>query len=720
LAGLYNALNPIFEAPDELGHYSYVRSLALGSGLPIDTPDRPNQPGQPEGAQPPLYYAVAALLTFWAPHGDLAVQARNNPAGSIGDPRTPGNKNHFLHGPDQAFPWSGETLNVHLTRFSTTLWGVVTVILTYGIGRLVFARPIFAVAAAMVVAGNPQFLFMSSAVNNDVAVAAVAALLIWLCLRSARRPPSRRAAVLLGVVAGLAVLAKPLAIGGVLFAVAATAIATRRAHRGIPTFAARALEVIVAFTFTSGWWFAYNVVTYHSAMPVDSFVHRSQIFDQAPSLARAASELGGLLMSYWAVFGWFSILGPAWYYEIFDALMLLGALGLGVAALRWIARRPRRDADRTGVAFTVAWCILIFGALCAYRLVVEAFQGRLLFAAMSANAILLVVGWYELAPRRNAGLVAGALGLSLIGPAASAPLTMLIPAYRPPAIVEATAVNPTSPSYARFGNAIRLIGADLNPPAGTRLRPGDPIQVTLYWQGLRAIDRDYELSLQLIEASQRKLAALDTMPGSGSAPTSNWPTNRVIVDPYVLHVDSRAAGPTLGQLVLVLYQPDTLETLPVFDQAGAQIPSQLAIGRYVLAGPSDLARVQSGQPFGDQISLIDYQVDRATLHPGDELHGFLLLGGLAHMQQNYTVFVHLEGPQGLVANDDGQPMHGAYPTAVWAPGDLVQHAFGFRVPITTPAGRYSLRAGFYDLGTGQRLTSPAGDAATLTGIQVEQ
>ena len=63
LLGLGFGLNtPLFESPDEPGHYLFVRYLQAYGRLPVQTADFMS----PRGHHPPLYYLMAAALTSWA------------------------------------------------------------------------------------------------------------------------------------------------------------------------------------------------------------------------------------------------------------------------------------------------------------------------------------------------------------------------------------------------------------------------------------------------------------------------------------------------------------------------------------------------------------------------------------------------------------------------------------------------------------------------------
>jgi hypothetical protein len=74
------------------------------------------------------------------------------------------------------------------------------------------------------------------------------------------------------------------------------------------------------------------------------------------------------------------------------------------------------------------------------------------------------------------------------------------------------------------------------------------------------------------------------------------------------------------------------------------------------------------------------------------------------MDISYSIFTHLLGPTGeVIAQLDGEPRRGAYPTTVWQPGEVVDDAYSMVIPADTPAGSYPLEVGMYRLETLTRL-----------------
>ncbi|MDH4135560.1 MAG: glycosyltransferase family 39 protein, partial [Anaerolineae bacterium] len=231
LGTVYSVVTPLFEASDELWHYPFVKHLADGGGLPVQDP-RIEQLWRQEGSQPPLYYALGALATFWIDTSDLAEVRWLNPHADIGVETADGNLNMVVHSEREDFPYRGTALAVHIVRFLSVLIGAVTVLCTYLIASEVFpAQKTLAAGAAAFNAFVPMFLFISGSVNNDnltVLFCSLTLLILVRLVRSRAAFHSRRSRPsepmsndqlgfgiwsLLGLVIGLGALSKASALG---------------------------------------------------------------------------------------------------------------------------------------------------------------------------------------------------------------------------------------------------------------------------------------------------------------------------------------------------------------------------------------------------------------------------------------------------------------------------------------------------------------------------
>ena len=67
LAGVYSFITPLYESPDEVGHFSFITHLLTSRSLPVQ---RVGALG--EAHQPPLYYLIAALAAMPAEGGGKA------------------------------------------------------------------------------------------------------------------------------------------------------------------------------------------------------------------------------------------------------------------------------------------------------------------------------------------------------------------------------------------------------------------------------------------------------------------------------------------------------------------------------------------------------------------------------------------------------------------------------------------------------------------------
>ena len=104
------------------------------------------------------------------------------------------------------------------------------------------------------------------------------------------------------------------------------------------------------------------------------------------------------------------------------------------------------------------------------------------------------------------------------------------------------------------------------------------------------------------------------------------------------------------------------------------------------------------------LSLIGYRVKEDSDETGSVLNIALYWQAHAAPAEDYTVFVHLlNGTGELVAQHDGQPVGGYYPTSYWEEGETVKDEHELSLPPGLEAGEYYLRVGMYRAENGQRL-----------------
>jgi 4-amino-4-deoxy-L-arabinose transferase-like glycosyltransferase len=121
--------------------------------------------------------------------------------------------------------------------------------------------------------------------------------------------------------------------------------------------------------------------------------------------------------------------------------------------------------------------------------------------------------------------------------------------------------------------------------------------------------------------------------------------------------------------------------------------------------------------WGDRLRLLGYDLDADVYRPGDTIRLTLYVQALKEMDENYTLFAHLLGPENpasgnaLWGQDDSEPCRRSYPTSIWRPGEIVRDKYAILVPAEAKTGDYEVRVGFYLLETLTRL--PAVDAAGL-------
>jgi hypothetical protein len=695
LGGLYNISQPLFEAPDEMAHFRYASWLATGHGLPDIITDL--QAIGHEVGQPPLYYAMLAVVIAGIDTDDLEQIAPPNPYWHRG-----AGINAHYHTPAERFPYRNTALAVHLARFASTLVASLTIMSAYGLARI--AAPKQAALAAALVAFNPQFIAISSSVSNDTLVSAlsgVALLLLAWQLAPPRAPWWQY--ILLGAIWGLAIVTKlsGLALGAII--VIGLLCAAWR-HRSWRPFVRGLSGVLVGAAITAGWWFVRNWMLYGDPLAWEELLgaNRSLLRPTLLSWPDTLHYATYLQRSYWAMFG-YGISAPTAFYQIVNVLAFVALIGVVV----WFVRTGRRQLTRQPtltVLLAAAWSLIVFVSLLRWmRLVTASNQGRLLFPAISGVAVLLALGSATFTRRRNwLGLT---MMIFLLVWAVASPFLLIQPAYsQPEPLPDGEGIpNPVS---IEFGGEIRLLGYSLPQPS---VQAEESLAIELFWQALRPISESYVVALHALDPSGQVVAGLDVIPYGARYPTAVWQPGQPFRDTYSLPIEH---GAIAGQAMLLLAvypweRPEQALTAVIGENPVDPVvltSFKIAPNETIEYSPSNSVDVT----FGQQFKMMGFDLPE-TVKAGRPLTATLYWEALAPDGNDYTVFVHLLDDSGnLVAQGDSPPQANWYPTSIWTAGEQIRDPHKLFPPGDVAGGRYRLTVGLYDLDTGARL--PAVDA----------
>jgi len=157
-------------------------------------------------------------------------------------------------------------------------------------------------------------------------------------------------------------------------------------------------------------------------------------------------------------------------------------------------------------------------------------------------------------------------------------------AYRVPS-GSGAAVEPQHRLAVNLDDKVKLLGYDLKAES---YKPGQVIGLTLYWQALTAMEKDYTVFTHLL-GSYNPLTngplwgGHDSRPGDGTYPTTVWEAGEIVIDEYGIPIQADAP-PEEYQLEVGMYHLATMERLPVLDDSGAVRDDKVLLGTLQLIG----------------------------------------------------------------------------------------------------------------------------------------
>jgi hypothetical protein len=128
-------------------------------------------------------------------------------------------------------------------------------------------------------------------------------------------------------------------------------------------------------------------------------------------------------------------------------------------------------------------------------------------------------------------------------------------------------------------DSLALIGWDL--PDVAAARPGDVLDLTLYWRVAQPLQGNYTITGQLLGQQLNPQGnpvwgQRDAMPCRGSLPTTAWEPGNVVVTRHPVSIAGEAP-PGDYRLAVGMYHATTGQRLPMFDPTGQAIPDNMAV-----------------------------------------------------------------------------------------------------------------------------------------------
>ena len=380
IGGLYAAQVPAWQAPDEPGHYNYVRQLAAGD-LPVIEAGDYDQAYLDEirGAkfaphysiddieyedwQPPLFYMLLTP-TYLLTDGSLVA-----------------------------------------LRFTSLLIGAGIIVLAYAIANLLFPKQRWvAWTTAVFVAFLPQQLSILASVNNDsltlLLIAAILYLLLYWGVGKVEKGSRQERNLLLGlgILLGLGFLTKGTVY--LLTAVIGITILCQYWQDWKNIIRVGLLVFVPAFLLGALWW-GRNIVVYGGLDVLGKTAHDAVVVGQPRTSEWIAQfGLGGTIEqfmrttfnSFWGQFGWMAVPMPNWVY--LPLLIMMGTAVLGLIIWVFISKKEGVETNLSKLVIGIILLLvgLTVGLHVGYNLTFVQHQGRYLFPAVIPIGLGLGLG----------------------------------------------------------------------------------------------------------------------------------------------------------------------------------------------------------------------------------------------------------------------------------------------------------------------------------------
>lgn len=268
-------------------------------------------------------------------------------------------------------------------RFTSVLSGVLVAYFVIKIANMLFGKHtkwiLIAVTTLM-----PQFIFLSTYVNNDIIAVAGSAMILYAWLLGMNEKWNLRSCTLLAVGIGVCALSYYNSYGWILcsiFIFFASELWQRRKKLSDKELWKWGIYISIVVLVIISFFFIRNAVMYHGDfLGMSSLTESSEMFareDIKPSNRSTPQNLGmgfgemlrttryiginwgeATFESFIAVFSYMTIFAPDWIYNVYKFVLALGVLGVLLSFLKKV-RKKEAESGTVILGINLLICLLI-------------------------------------------------------------------------------------------------------------------------------------------------------------------------------------------------------------------------------------------------------------------------------------------------------------------------------------------------------------------------
>jgi len=393
-------LVPPFEKPDEIHHFAYIQFIERQNRLPHQILDD-DIILQFESHQPPLYYIIDAVAYRIFLRIGLAKTSLNNWIPKINHSfmkdGTRENNIFFFHSENIFSPDSDYPYDVAFIRLLSLFWGGIAIFFIYKTSLIVFHdNSWLAILSASLVAFLPQFLFITSSINNDNLVIAISSICIYYFTKLISENNNVKIInfYILGGLLGIGLISKlpilsllPLTL--LFFAFPKSKPLLERLKY--------LTAIIIGIITISCWWFIRNLLLYEEILGNHWAVNPNNFNRMVLQRTLFSDYFFSIKSDFWKYvgetfvgrFGFMHIPLPSIIYRFYSLILLVSTIGV----LYYIIQKTNTFVKKKYILFFSLAVILALCQLIYLNLTIASPQGRFLFHVLPAFSILCVIGF---------------------------------------------------------------------------------------------------------------------------------------------------------------------------------------------------------------------------------------------------------------------------------------------------------------------------------------